>query len=508
METVKDAEETAQTTESDGDAKSAIAHHAAKGIGPDLALRVYTTRLLGGEPKLVLHGGGNTSVKTRMADITGEPVEVLCVKGSGWDMGTIEAPGLPAVRLAPLGSLLGLQALSDEDMVNVQRCNLLDSKAPNPSVETLLHAFLPHKFIDHTHANAVLSLTDQEDSDLFCVDVYGSRMGIVPYIMPGFSLAVRTAAICELKPKVEGLILQKHGIVTFGSSARESYERMIEMVSLAEDRLAKNRKAVFVPAPIPGPVARLAEISPILRGILSVKDERLEGAWRRPILDFRTGPAILNFVNGTELSRYAQAGVVTPDHVIRTKIWPLILAAPEQGRPVEFKRNTQKAVTTFTEYYKSYFARHNMRVGGDRKMIDPQPRVVLVSAASHGFGGSHLHGLARRRTQLDNSVEAGPQAGDQLLVVDHRRVGAPVGNRQPRARSDRPAARFHKRDDLRLPYRWFDRPLQRAALRRDERSDAGAERRLEHARVSSRRSAIRQTARRDSIFCSRLRRCS
>ena len=117
---------------SDGDAKSAIAQHAAKGIGEDLALRVYTTRLLGGEPRLVLHGGGNTSVKTRVADITGAPVEVLCVKGSGWDMGTIEAPGLPAVRLAPLKELVGLQALSDEDMVNVQRCNLLDSKAPNP----------------------------------------------------------------------------------------------------------------------------------------------------------------------------------------------------------------------------------------------------------------------------------------------------------------------------------------------------------------------------------------
>lgn len=132
---------------SDDDAKAAIARHAAKGINEDLALRVYTTRLLGGEPRLVLHGGGNTSVKTRMADITGAQVDVLCVKGSGWDMGTIEAPGLPAVRLGPLGELKGLQALSDEDMVNVQRTNLLDSKAPNPSVETLLHAFLPHKFI-------------------------------------------------------------------------------------------------------------------------------------------------------------------------------------------------------------------------------------------------------------------------------------------------------------------------------------------------------------------------
>jgi rhamnose utilization protein RhaD (predicted bifunctional aldolase and dehydrogenase) len=171
-------------------------------------------------------------------------------------------------------------------------------------------------FVDHTHANAVLSITDQEDSDLFCVDVYGSRMGIVPYIMPGFALAVRAAGIYELKPKVEGLILQKHGIVTFGSSARESYERMIEMVSLAEDRLAKNRKAVFVPAPIPGPVAPLAEIAPVWAAS-RVKDERNKGV-AKPILDFRTGP-VIQLVNGTE-SRAAQAGVVTPDHVIRTKI--------------------------------------------------------------------------------------------------------------------------------------------------------------------------------------------
>src|SRR6266566_3100730 len=166
---------------SDGDAKSAIVHHAAKGIGEDLALRVYTTRLLGGEPRLVLHGGGNTSVKTRMADVTGEPVEVLCVKGSGWDMGTIEAPGL--------------QALSDEDMVNVQRCNLLDSKAPNPSVETLLHAFLPHKFIDHTHSNAVLALTDQPDGEALARDVFGRRAALVPYIMPGFALAKKASEV-------------------------------------------------------------------------------------------------------------------------------------------------------------------------------------------------------------------------------------------------------------------------------------------------------------------------
>ena len=178
--------------------------HAAKGIDEDLALRVYTTRLLGGEPKLVLHGGGNTSVKTRMADVTGQTLDVLCVKGSGWDMGTIEAPGLPAVRLAPLRELQGLQALSDEDMVNVQRANLLDSKAPNPSVETLLHAFLPHKFIDHTHSNAVLALTDQPDGAELAADLYGKRAALVPYVMPGFALAKKAAEVARGQSRCRG----------------------------------------------------------------------------------------------------------------------------------------------------------------------------------------------------------------------------------------------------------------------------------------------------------------
>src|SRR5499426_1731683 len=224
---------------SEVDADRMIERYTAQGVGRDLALRVYTTRLLGGEPKLVLHGGGNTSVKTTVADVTGEPVEVLCVKGSGWDMGTIEAPGLPAVRLAPLGALLGLQALSDEDMVNIQRCNLLDSKAPNPSVETLLHAFLPHKFIDHTHSNAVLALTDQPNGEALARDVYGKRAALVPYVMPGFALARKTSEISKANPDVEGLILLKHGIFSMGATAEEAYVRMIDLVTLAEKRLAK-----------------------------------------------------------------------------------------------------------------------------------------------------------------------------------------------------------------------------------------------------------------------------
>src|SRR5271156_5880181 len=151
-----------QSAWTDSDADAAVARY--ENLGRDVALRVYTTRLLGQDPRLVLHGGGNTSVKTEVSDLNGDTVEVLCVKGSGWDMGSIEPAGLPAVRLAPLLKLRKLEKLSDEDMVNFQRINLLDSASPNPSVETLLHAFLPHKFIDHVHSTAVLALTDQPDN--------------------------------------------------------------------------------------------------------------------------------------------------------------------------------------------------------------------------------------------------------------------------------------------------------------------------------------------------------
>src|SRR5215211_8297134 len=152
------SEELMQSRWSDGDAQAAIDRYGELGVARDLALRVYTTRLLGGDPRLVLHGGGNTSVKTTARDLNGDEVEVLCVKGSGWDMAVIEPPGLPALRLEALRKLRTRASLPDEDMLRVQRANLIDPMAPNPSVETLLHAFLPHTFIDHTHSTAVLSL--------------------------------------------------------------------------------------------------------------------------------------------------------------------------------------------------------------------------------------------------------------------------------------------------------------------------------------------------------------
>lgn len=400
---------------SDDDAKAAIARHAAKGINEDLALRVYTTRLLGGEPRLVLHGGGNTSVKTRMADISGAQVDVLCVKGSGWDMGTIEAPGLPAVRLGPLGELKGLQALSDEDMVNVQRTNLLDSKAPNPSVETLLHAFLPHKFIDHTHSNAVLSLTDQPDGEALAADVFGKRAALVPYVMPGFALAKKTDEIARANPDVEGLVLLKHGIFSMGGTAEEAYVRMIDLVTLAEKRLAKETRKIFPGVILPKEIASVAEVTPILRGLLSVpaKDGGRE-ATQRFVFEFRTGPEILAYVGGKEIARYSQQGPVTPDHAIRTKGVPLVAPTPEAGKLDVFATEAKAALDTYVADYHAYFARHNAKQMPPKKELDPIPRVVLMP----GLG---LFGVGN--SSKDAKIAADLAETSVAVIADAERLG-------------------------------------------------------------------------------------
>ncbi len=399
---------------SEREAQSLVERYAAQGVGRDLALRVYTTRLLGGDPRLVLHGGGNSSVKTTMRDLLGEELDVLCVKGSGWDMGDIEPVGLPAVRLAPLRALRRLERLSDEDMVNAQRGNLLDSTAPNPSVETLLHAFLPAKFVDHTHATAVLTLTDQPDGEALCREVYDGRMGLVPYIMPGFALAKKAAEIYDAAPGVEGLILLRHGIFTMGGDAREAYERMIEMVTLAERRLARGRRNVFAAAPVPGKCASPAETAPILRGLCAIANDRAGGIAKRQILCFRRSPEILNYVNGAELERYSQVGVVTPDHTIRTKNRPLVVPAPETARLDEWRGRVAAAVEDYVRRYREYFERHNVRQKTAKTALDPLPRVVLVP----GLG---LFGLGA--SAKDAAIAADIAENTNAVITDAEAIG-------------------------------------------------------------------------------------
>jgi rhamnose utilization protein RhaD (predicted bifunctional aldolase and dehydrogenase)/NAD(P)-dependent dehydrogenase (short-subunit alcohol dehydrogenase family) len=373
----------------DRDAKAAVDRAAASGVSPDVALRIYTTRLLGRDPALVLHGGGNTSVKTTMRDLAGDEVEVLYIKGTGGNMGTIGPEGMVAVRLAPLQRLRTAKDLSDDDMARVQRGHLLDPLAPNPSLELLLHAFMPHKFVDHTHANAVLSLIDQPDGAKLCEEVFDGRIGLVPYVRPGFGLAKAAAATFDKNPKVEGLILDKHGIFSFGDDAKESYERMIDLVGRAEERLKKNRKAVFAPAQVPQEVPPNTDIAPFIRGACSLKNDGGEGAHRHMILEYRSSDAILNFINGAELSRYGASLVTTPDYTIRTKNWPLILLTPQADHAEAFRQAAQQAVHGYIDNYKKYFARHNARFGGIKKMVDPLPRIVLVPRLGlYGLGRS------------------------------------------------------------------------------------------------------------------------
>jgi rhamnose utilization protein RhaD (predicted bifunctional aldolase and dehydrogenase)/NAD(P)-dependent dehydrogenase (short-subunit alcohol dehydrogenase family) len=359
------------------DAETIAAQAAKAGISRDLALRIYTTRLLGRDPKLVLHGGGNTSLKETMRDHFGEDTEVLRIKSTGADMASIEVAGMPAVRLASLRKLRSLGEVDDDELVGVERASLIEPMAANPSVEVMLHAFLPHKFIDHTHATAVLSVIDQPDGEKKCAEVFAGRLAFVPYVMPGFGLAKKAIDVFERTKPSEGLILGKHGIVTFGGSAREAYERMIEMVTLAENFIQARRKSVAV-AHAPRKHAELAEVAPIIRGACSEKDKKIEGAWRRLVLEFRATDAVLNFVSRGDLARVSQLGVVTPDHTIRTKNWPVILPAAEAGKLADFSRASHEAAGQFIARYHRYFDEHNKRVGHTKHELDPLPRVALV----------------------------------------------------------------------------------------------------------------------------------
>ena len=396
----------------EAEAAEIVARGADAGIARDLALRIYSTRLLGADPKLVLHGGGNTSLKTRARDLLGNEIEVLRIKASGADMATIEAEGLPAVRLAPLRDLRALEAIADEKLLAIERANLIDPAAPNPSVEVMLHAFLPHKFVDHTHASAVLSLIDQPDGEKKCADVFGGRLAFVPYLMPGFGLAKKAIEIFERAQPSDGLILSKHGIVTFGESAHEAYERMIAMVSLAEGFIARNSEPRILvtlwrePEPI-------AAVAPIIRGACSQKDEKIEGAWRRLVLDFRGGPMVLSALQ-SDLACLAEGGVVTPDHTIRTKNGPLVLPHADAGKLDGFAHATREAVGAFVGRYRDYFARHNKYAGGAKQELDPLPRVALVP----GLG---LFGLGR--TKRDAAIAADIAEEWMAVVGDAERIG-------------------------------------------------------------------------------------
>ena len=352
-----------------------------------LALRTYTARLLGAQPELVLHGGGNTSAKDRVQDRFGRELDVLYIKGSGWDLATIEPAGHPAVRMAPLLELRALDALSDEDMVAELRKNLLDPSAPTPSVETLLHAYLPARFIDHTHADAILAIADQPDGERMCRRVFGDALVWVPYVMPGFLLAKRTADAFEQasaggkKPTV--IVLERHGIFTFGDTAEQSYARMIDAVTRAERAIGDQRGTVATRS-----IVRLQGIEtrvvPRIRGVLA----KLMGSpmERGPIVAVRADDAVQAFLSRRDAEELSQVGCATPDHVIRTKPTALFVRDPDLRDMDAFGKRFEGEVLDYAHRYGAYFEAMCAEKKVSKAKLDPWPRVILIP----GFGACAL----------------------------------------------------------------------------------------------------------------------
>ncbi|MCH6580436.1 MAG: bifunctional aldolase/short-chain dehydrogenase [Nitrospinae bacterium] len=358
----------------DKDAEAAIAQYAD--VAEDVALRVYTSRLIGADPALVLHGGGNTSVKSRTKNRLGEEVEVLYVKGSGWDLDTLEPPGLPGVQLDYLRKLRSLPSLSDEAMVNDQRTHLLDASSPNPSVETLLHTFLPHKFVDHSHADAILVIANQPNAEKICREIYGDELGVVPYIMPGFDLAKAAAEAYEENPQVQGLVLINHGLFTFGDTAKESYDAHIKAVTQAETFIRNHPRQPLTPAGDSGSVNDaeiLKAIAPVLRGLYR---ERSGVSW---VTHYRESGPAREFASSKECQKWSQIGTATPDHVIRTKQKPLLLNPKHLDDPERLRSELSVALERYDKAYHKYFVSNQAKKGVDLKELDRLPRVILVA---------------------------------------------------------------------------------------------------------------------------------
>ncbi len=329
---------------------------AVQDLGDDLlALRVYSSRLIGQAPDLVLHGGGNTSVKGSITDFMGETHDVLYVKGSGWDLATIEPAGFPAVKMKALLALSQFETLSDAQMVKAQRAAMIDPSAPAPSVEAILHALIPFRFVDHTHADAVVALSNTPGGEERIRNLYGDKVLVVPYVMPGFLLAKTVAQMTKGIDwsQLEGMVLMHHGIFSFADDAYESYRRMIDLVSAAEGAFGDEPHAQDV-ASMPISALELATIRSAVSGIA-----------KRPMLaSFDDSSAAGSFASQKDAADIVTRGPLTPDHVIRTKRIPAVI-----------EDDVIVSVEKFAEEYKAYFDRHS---DGSQTRLDCAPRWALI----------------------------------------------------------------------------------------------------------------------------------
>ena len=332
----------------------------------DLDLRVYTSRLLGKDSSLVLHGGGNTSVKSTATNLFGEVEDILYVKGSGWDLATIEAEGFAPVKMDMLLKMAELKELNDPDMVKYQRLAMTNPSAPNPSVEAILHAIIPFKFVDHTHTDAVVTITNTEGGEDKIKELYGDKVLIIPYIMPGFVLA---KLIYDMTRDVdwtqlEGMVLMNHGLFTFNDDAKKSYEKTIELVDKAEKYLESKGANLHVEKEASH--IQLLELAKIRKEVSNIKG-------KATISILNDSNEAINF-SRQNINSIAIQGPLTPDHVIRTKRVPAILGT-------DFKSDLQNYVRD----YKQYFENNKT----NETLLNPAPNfAILKSNGTLSFGAN------------------------------------------------------------------------------------------------------------------------
>jgi rhamnose utilization protein RhaD (predicted bifunctional aldolase and dehydrogenase)/NAD(P)-dependent dehydrogenase (short-subunit alcohol dehydrogenase family) len=335
-----------------------------------LAMRVYSSRLLGADENLVMHGGGNTSVKSLVKDFFGRDIEVLYVKGSGWDLKTIEKPGFPALKLQETKMLAEFDTLSDTDMTKQLRAAMLDQSSPSPSVEALLHAILPFAFIDHTHTDAVVTLSNHAQGEKIVQEVYPDCL-VLPYIMPGFILCKQVNdAISAIDVKqYKGIILLHHGVFTFSDDAKTAYENMIELVNRAEHFIQCNGSNTHSTADNSVDLLNLARIRQTV--------SKARGSAQLAVLD--QSPDAQGYASRDDVAGIAGRGPITPDHVIRTKRIPMIVA----NQPAE----AVPEVAAFAEAYREYF---NTNKADGLTMLDPSPRAAVWKNNGSIAFGHHL----------------------------------------------------------------------------------------------------------------------
>ena len=340
----------------------------------ELDLLVYASRLIGAETSLVVWGGGNTSIKVGERDHRGRPTEVLRVKGSGSDLKSIQRKDFPGVRMDDIHALLERQDMGDQEMVDYLARALQDPGGPRPSIETLLHGFLGAHAVIHTHADAVVTLTNNDRSREVVEGVYGKDVIALNYRRPGFRISREVADAVAQHPEATALLLEKHGTITWGATVREAYEATIELITRAEEAVAERKRGrrLFggprVPALEPAQRRAVAlAVAPRIRGLLS--------RGRRQIVSFDDAAPVVEFASSVDAPAVSQVGPATPDHTIYTKRVPCFVEWAGGPDASSLDAAVERSLAVFERDYTGYFEQHRFEGAA---LLDPLPRIVLV----------------------------------------------------------------------------------------------------------------------------------